>query len=202
MERASLFGRRGGRGLVCIGVLVMALVSPGCVDGSQLLGLRGDAQLVRDEIAVEATRLESAASDPTLSEEVRVANAQAATRVRSRLDDLDATITALDRVIASEQNPEAIWSAVSESVVPILPEPFRSPILLIGALGLALARAAQLKRAAGSIAKGIAKAAEKDGEFRSVFDRHADTFRGVQTPAAQRIVDEKVRPGFMMRLPI
>lgn len=180
----------------------MVLAAPGCVDSAQLLGLRQDAQLVRDQVDTQADRLEAAASDPGTPEEARRANAAAAQQVRARLDELDAGIAALDRIIDSGQTPEAVWGAVSESVVPALPEPFRSPVLLIGALGVALARAAQLKRAAGSIAKGIAKAAEKDEEFRSVFDRHADTFRGVQTPAARRIVDEKVRPGFMMRLPL
>jgi len=180
----------------------MVLAAPGCVDSAPLLGLRQDAQLVRDQVDTQADELEAAASDQDLPEEVRRASARAAEQVRARLGELDAGIAALDRIIDSGQTPEAVWSTVAESVVPALPEPFRSPVFLIGALGLALARAAQLKRAAGSIAKGIAKAAENDEEFRSVFGRHADTFRGVQTPAAKRIVDEKVRPGFMMRLPI
>jgi len=178
------------------------LMITGCVDQAQLVALRDQAQGVRTELEAEVTRLDQNALKPGLKDELRLASADAATQLRAKLTDLDAGVTGLDQIIAAEQNPEPLWGTVTDAVVPVLPEPLRSPMLLLGALGLAIARAAQLKRAAGSIAKGIVKASEKDDEFRSVFTRNADTFRAVQTPAAKRIVDEKVKPGFMMRLPI
>lgn len=180
----------------------MSLAAPGCIDRAHLLGLRTDAQSVRDEIALQGARLEETANDPALPEDIRRAHADAADALTDRLGDLDTAIAALDQLLATEQNPEDLWNAVAGPLIPALPEPLRSPVLLLGALGVSLARAAQLKRAAGSIARGIAKAAEKDDEFRSVFNRHADTFRAVQTPAAKRIIDERVRPGFMLRLPL
>ncbi len=178
------------------------LALTGCIDQAQLVALRDQAQSVRTELQAEVTRLDQDAAEPSLSDQIRLASADAATQLRARLTDLDAGIAGLNQIITSERNPELLWGTVTDSMVPLLPEPLRSPMLLLGALGLAIARAAQLKRAAGSIAKGIAKASEKDDEFRSVFTRNADTFRAVQTPAAKRIVDEKTRTGFMMRLPI
>jgi outer membrane murein-binding lipoprotein Lpp len=191
-----------GRLVCCIGAVLTMLVLTGCIDQAQLIALRDQAQSVRTELGAEVTRLDQNTAEPGINDEIRLSSADAAAQLRARLADLDAGIAGLDRIITSEQNPELLWGTVTDSVVPLLPEPLRSPMLLLGALGLALARAAQLKRAAGSIAKGIAKASEKDDEFRSVFDRNADTFRALQTPAAKRIVDEKVRTGFMMRLPI
>jgi hypothetical protein len=202
MTSTSFFSRTLFRIALCLGALMMVLAAPGCIDRAHLVALRDDAQTVREQVAVEAQRLDQAAEDPDLTEDLRRATAEAASGLTSRLAELDAAIAALDRVLAAEQNPEELWRAVAGPIIPALPEPLRSPVLLLGALGVALARAAQLKRAAGSIARGIAKASEKDAEFRSVFDRHADTFRVVQTPTARRIVDEKVRPGFMMRLPV
>ncbi len=191
-----------GRLVCCIGAALTMLALTGCIDQAQLVALRDQAQSVRTELEAEVARLDRDAAEPALSDEIRVASADAATELRARLADLDTGIAGLNEIIASEQNPELLWGTVTDSIVPLLPEPLRSPMLLLGALGLALARATQLKRAAGSIAKGIAKASEKDDEFRSAFNRNADTFRAVQTPAAQRIVDEKTRTGFMMRLPL
>jgi hypothetical protein len=182
--------------------LVGAVCVTGCVDRAGLFQLRNNAESIREEVVIEAERVRQDSIQPDLPVEYREASADAYQHLQNRLDDLDRAIATLDSLLESEQKPESVWSAVSDSAIPLLPEPLRSPAILLGAFAVAVARAAQLKRAAGSIAKGIAKASEKDEEFRSVFQRHADTFRTVQTPAAKRIIDEKVTPGFMMRLPI
>lgn len=182
--------------------LIGAVCLTGCVDRAGLFQLRTDAASIREEVAIETERVKQDSIRTDLPIEVRKASTDAYQELTNRLEDLDRTIATLDGLLESEQNPESVWEAVSNSAIPLLPEPMRSPAILLGAFAVAVARAAQLKRAAGSIAKGIAKASEKDEEFRAVFQRHADTFRTVQTPSARRIVDEKVSPGFMMRLPI
>lgn len=191
------------RRLFLILVLCLGLTLPlgGCVDTAQLAPLREQAVTVRDELATEVQRLETDAqvqSDAALVE----ASTQAAASLSRRLSDLDRAIAALDRVLATEQSPDAIMRQIASETAPLLPEPLRSPALLVGALLAAVFRASQLKRAAGSIAVSIAKAAEKDEQFRSAIQRHADTLRSVQTPTAKRIVDERVHEGFMLRLPV
>ncbi len=189
---------------MCFGIvaLVGAVLMTGCVDRAGLFQLRNDAANIREEVAIEAERVRNDANNPDLPVAMREASIKAHGALIDRLADLDQAIVTLDGLLESEQNPESVWAVISDSTIPLLPEPIRSPAVLIGALTIAVLRANQLKRAAGSIAKGIAKASEKDEEFRSVFQRHADTFRTVQTPAARRIVDEKVNAGFMMRLPL
>ncbi|MCL4221552.1 MAG: hypothetical protein KJZ65_09285 [Phycisphaerales bacterium] len=171
------------------------------MDTTQLASLRQQAVLVRDELASEMQRLETDAkvqSDAALA----AASTQAAASLSRRLSDLDRAIVALDRVLETEQSPDGIVQQIVSETAPLLPEPLRSPALLVGALVAAVFRASQLKRAAGSIAVSIAKAAEKDEQFRSAIQRHADTLRSVQTPTAKRIVDERTHEGFMLRLPV
>ncbi|GAB4384088.1 MAG: hypothetical protein Kow0022_05600 [Phycisphaerales bacterium] len=188
--------------LCLIVVPVGLLVLGGCVDHARLAALRDQAALVRDELQTEVARLEQASQSEGAGPEVREAASAAAVELRERLASLDQAITTLDEVASSAQTPDMLINQLTSQAVPLLPEPFRSPALLLGALAAALFRAGQLKRAAGSIAASIAKAAEKDEQFRSAIQRHADTLRSMQTPTAKRIVDERTRDGFMLRLPI
>lgn len=188
-------------GLLLVLCLGLTLPLSGCVDVGHLASLREQAAVIREELATEVQHLETDAkvqSDPVLAE----ASAQAASAFSRRLSDLDRAIAALDRVLNSEQSPDMLIRQIATEAVPVLPEPLRSPALLVGALLAAVFRASQLKRAAGSIAVSIAKAAEKDEQFRSAIQRHADTLRTVQTSTAKRIVDEKLHEGFMLRLPV
>lgn len=171
------------------------------MDTAQLAAMRDQASVLRNEIAAEADRMQADAdadeSDPIL----RQASADAAVELRQRLAALDQVITSLDAAVAA-QNPDDAMHDLGTQALPLLPEPLRSPALLVGALVIALLRANQLKRAAGSIASSIAKAAEKDEQMRSAIQRQADTLRSVQTPTAKRIVDEKTAQGFMLKLPV
>jgi hypothetical protein len=174
----------------------------GCMDHTQIADLRESAQIAREQFALEADRLTSLAADPSQPDAVRHAGATAAADLQAHLTALDTGLAQLDQWLQNGQPPSGMMQTIANKALPFLPAPMQAPALLLTATGLALARAAQLKKAAGSIAQGIAKASQKDPEFRSVFDRHADTFRSVQTPAAKRIVDEKVRNQFMLRLPL
>lgn len=189
--------------LLCLtAVLSGVLLMGGCVDASQLAALRDQATLVRDELETQAARLEDESQAEKSEPMVREAASEAASALRERLISLDQAIVALDTALQSSQTPDDLVGQLAAHAAPLVPEPFRSPVLLLGALAAALMRANQLKRAAGSIATSIAKASEKDDQFRSAIQRHADTLRSVQTSTAKRIVDEKVRDGFMMRLPV
>ncbi|RMH12239.1 MAG: hypothetical protein D6695_07290 [Planctomycetota bacterium] len=184
------------------GLASLCLLLGGCIDAAHLADVREQAVLVREELAAEMTRLQTQAHAPDVDPMVQSASQQAAEQARVQLEKLDRSIEVIDHLLESQQNPDTMINEVATALTPLLPEPLRSPVLLLGALGAALFRAVQLKRAAGSIARSIAKVSEKDEQFRSAIQRHADTLRVVQTPTAQRIVDEKVRPGFMVRLPI
>lgn len=188
--------------LCLIMVLVGLLNLGGCVDQARLFALRDQAGLVRDELQTEVARLEQVSQSEDAEPAVQEAASTAAVELRERLASLDQAIQTLDEILASAQTPDILIDQLASQAVPLLPEPFRSPVLLLGALAAALLRAGQLKRAAGSIAASIAKAAEKDEQFRSAIQRHADTLRSMQTPTAKRIVDEKTRDKFMLRLPI
>ncbi len=182
--------------------LVACIALSGCMDRAHIADLRESALIAREQFALEAERLAALAADPDQPPAVRHAGATAAADLRSSIASLDAGIEQFNRIFLDDQTPEGMIQTLSQAALPFLPAPLQAPALLLTATGLALARAAQLKKAAGSIAQSIAKAAQKDEEFRSVFARHADTFRSVQTPAAKRIVDEKVRSQFMLRLPL
>lgn len=182
--------------------LAAAPLLGGCVDAAQLAAMRDQAIVLRGELAAEAEQMEAEAATPETDPAIRQANLDAADQLRQRLASLDQAIAAIDAAAGSAQNPDDAIHALTTQALPLLPEPLRSPALLVGALVVALLRANQLKRAAGSIAASIAKAAEKDEELRSAIQRQADTLRSVQTPTAKRIVDERTAQGFMLKLPV
>ena len=70
-----------------------------------------------------------------------------------------------------------------------VPAPIQGPLVLGAALIATLARSRQLKESSKSIVNSIAHVLERDEQFRSIFQSHADTIRSIQTPGARRIVD-------------
>jgi hypothetical protein len=87
-------------------------------------------------------------------------------------------------------------------LAPLLPAPWRAPLLLGAALFVSLARARRLKRGAASIARSIGKAMDADPALREAMARNAALIRSVQTETASRIIDESDSARRMIRLPI
>jgi len=108
----------------------------------------------------------------------------------------------VDDTLAEARNPSHPFTQTAQELSPLLPDPVRIPALLGAALAASLFRANQLKRAAGSIAKGIERVKEHDEQFRERFSAAADMLRSVQTATAQRIVDEVTKPAAMLKLPV
>lgn len=185
-----------------LAALIVAGSVAGCVDWAEVEQLRERTSSLRDRLASEEAawrgRLDALPADDPLRPDAEVA----LDAVRAGRSAADAAVAGVDRLIETARRPvDPLGNAVG-AVAPLIPGPWRVPLLLGGALVGAVLRAAQLKRATASIARGIQKAMERDGEFASAFARHADSFRVIQTGAARRIVDEATGDRFMVRLPI
>lgn len=106
---------------------------------------------------------------------------------------LDAAIQSLDQALSDAAPAADPLSQTARDLAPLFPDAARAPVLLGAALAAALFRARQLKTALSSVARSIEKAKQADEAFRDRFAAHANTFRTIQTPAAQAAVDSAQR---------
>lgn len=168
---------------------------------AQTSALRDQAKVARTEIATQVNTLESAQSvlPPNAPESASTSAALAA--ARAKLASLDAAILHADQVIAEITAPTDSITQGIGALAPFLPPPAQGPALLGAALLATIIRARQVRKGAGSIATSISKAMQ-DPEFKSVFERHSDTIRSIQTPAARRIVDQETGKAGSLRSPI
>ena len=106
---------------------------------------------------------------------------------------LDLAITNASRVLEEAQHPSDSLTRIAQGVSSWVPAPAQGPIVLGAALVATLVRSRQLKQSAASIVGSISHVLERDDQFRSLFDTHADTIRSIQTPGARRMVDQTLR---------
>lgn len=189
--------RRPGRLLGFAVALAVAL--PACDALPEITAFRDQAAAARDDIAVEVDRLEAvqttAPDDPVAQD--------ALDRARARHAALGDAVQRLDVLLAEAESPSDSLSGAAHALSPLLPEPFRLPVLLAAGLGVSLWRAQQLKRSAASIVTSVDEALRRDPSLKERFAQHADLFRAVQTPTAHRIVDEVTKKDrTMVRLPV
>lgn len=162
----------------------------GCVDTREVEAFRAEVVQLRDELHGESEaweqRLKQLEPSHPLEPQVRAALA----RSRALEAAAVAAVEQVDLVLKEATDPASPVAQTVDGLSPWLPEPARLPIALGLALAATLGRTVQLKRGMVSIAKGIQKAIEEDPGFQERFKQHANTFRAIQTRAAQRIVDE------------
>ncbi len=173
----------------------------GCVDTGQVEAFRGEVVQLRDELHRESEaweqRLKQLEPSHPLEPQVRAALA----RSRALEAAASAAVEQVDLVLKEATDPESPVAQTVNGLSPWIPEPARLPIALGLALAAALGRSVQLKRGMVSIARSFQKALEEDPALQERFRQHANTFRAIQTPAAQRIVDE-VTGDKLVRLPL
>lgn len=174
------------RSLLVVIVLVPLLAPAGCVTSEEARASREQAIAARDRLVASSldlqSRLASLAPDdpsrPTL--EARLAH------TRASISTLSDGIAVIDAGLRSAAQPtDPVVDVLSE----ILPAPWRAPLLL-GGVGLGLfIRSRQLRAGITTIAQGIEIAKSQDPLFKASFERHANTFRSIQSPLARKVVD-------------
>lgn len=175
---------------------------PACDALPDIAGFRDQAEAARAQIAAEADRLESAAQSLSPDDPAYDPSQAAVADARARQAEIAQIVDRLDGLIADADHRGA-FSGVADALGPLLPEPLRLPAVLAAGLGVALFRARQLKKSAASIASGFQQAMNRDPEFKTAVQTHADLLRSIQTPTAGRIVDEVTKPEKpMLRLPV
>ena len=216
-SRGPRTARRGRRALTRLAHALMLLCSilvlPACADlGAEidrLDALAAQAESLRDDLRNRRERWEERAARDTLDDASRAearaqasqagageaALAAAAERLHALRDEAAAIAAGLPggggpTSGGAGQPPSGVWGAALSWVLPFVPEPVRTPLVLGGALVASVLRARQLRVAAASMARGIAAAMNDDPAFAESFRRHATTFRAIQTASAARIVDE------------
>jgi hypothetical protein len=193
-------GRRSfDRLLILLACLFVGAAMTGCVDTREVESFRLEVVQLRDELRQESEawekRLATLEPQDPLEPQVRAALA----RSRALEAAANAAVEQVDLVLKDAASGPA--GQTVQDLSPFIPEPARLPIALGVALAAAIGRSVQLKRGMVSIARGFQKAIEEDPAFQERFRQHANTFRAIQTRAAQRIVDEATSER-LVRLPV
>lgn len=179
-------------GLIVLGCVVMAT---GCNGVGDLLAMRDRAAELRTQTAQQADTLRDQLDTLPADDPVRGEVAQQLAEAEAATASLDAAIARIDQVAAEAQHPTDPIGQVVGLVAPWIPAPVRAPLILGGALvGVGL-RARQLRSGMVSIIKSLDRAMKDDEQFANKFKEHAGTFRALQTPLAQRIVDATASGG-------
>ncbi|UYV12264.1 MAG: hypothetical protein NCW75_13315 [Phycisphaera sp.] len=172
--------------------LALGTLTGGCVDQAamrnQIASARQDLGVLRDALATRQHALRQALEDPSAPPDL-------AHGWRSQLAVVEDQLAAADHAISASADYEhdPAGGAVTRTigaVAPLVPEPFRLPLVLGAGLAASLARGAQLRRAGRAIAKGVQRALDADPQLATSFAQHADAIRSEQPPLARRIVDE------------
>lgn len=187
---------------VCLGITcVFAL--PACgISADDLAATRDRAAALERTLATNADTLRAAADGLPSTDPALAALARQAADAQAARDLLARAVTQADAVLTEAANPTDGLTTAATAASALVPEPYRLPLVLTGALAATVLRSIQLKRAGASIAKSIDTAMRDDPELRHRLRSKAETLRGIQTPTARRIVDETTKPAPMLRLPV
>jgi len=206
--------KRGGRtGRATGGLMVIAAfaITGGCGllesgMGEGLASVRDEARRTREEITRDREGLLAAASALPVGGAHRArVEALAAERAGQEaafsraVEGLDGALAAAS---ATADDPAGSIEAGASVLAPLVPPGAQLPLLLGAGFVASVWRAVRLKKSAASIAEGLEKAMSSDDGLREGLKRNAATLRSVQTPTAQRIVDEVKRARPMVRLPL
>jgi len=176
-----------------LSILTITLII-GCADLqgaiAQTSAWRDEAHAVKDSLSEQIRSMESelasletgSPSAIQLTTDLKIARAKQST--------LEAAISQADLVIQEASEPTDSITTMARGVSSWVPAPVQGPLVLGAALIATLARSRQLKESSKSIVNSIAHVLERDEQFRSIFESHADTIRSIQTPSARRIVDQ------------
>ncbi len=194
-----------GRGSWRVLTLCVTLVlGVGCAEwsGGGFEHFQSELVELRDQLAADQAAWEQRLASLPENDPARLLiGAQRATAAAQRAA-VDAAIIQAELVQAEAENPTDPISSLIGAVVPWLPEPVRTPLVLGSALIVTAARARQLKKGAASIATSLRRVMADDPQFADKFREHASTMRAIQTPTAARIVDEADPSRQLIRLPI
>ena len=177
--------------------VLTALLSTGCADLqgaiAQTSAWRDEAVTVRDtlEKQVQTLQTQQGGLEPGSSEaiaidtEIKLAQAKRAA--------LDAAIAQANQALDEAQHPSDALTQIAHGISSWVPAPAQGPLVLGAALIATLTRSRQLKQSSMSIINSISHVLERDEQFKSLFEQHADTIRSIQTPTARKLVDQTNR---------
>lgn len=171
-------------------VLILFLVfAGGCVDMAEVEKFRQSAAGLHEDLAAESAQWQKRLATLPADDPMRPDAEAGLARARAKEAAADAAVRQVDLVVQRATHPDDPLGQTVEMFSPYLPAPARLPLALGAALIVSIMRSAQLKRGLVSVARGLDKAMEEDEQLRIRFREHANTFRSIQTPLAQRVID-------------
>lgn len=183
--------------IVCVLLTITALLASGCADLQGAIARtetwRNQAATVRDSIDEQLGVLESQRADLEPGSTAAGALDTQIALARARHSALDAAITRADQVLNEARDPSDGLTRLAREAAPWIPAPAQGPVVLGAALIATLLRSRQLKHTSTSIINSISHVLERDPQFRTLFEQHADTIRSIQTPGARKLVDQTTR---------
>ncbi|MFG0246992.1 MAG: hypothetical protein ACF8MF_13165 [Phycisphaerales bacterium JB052] len=184
--------------IIVLSLLVLTtLLGSGCADIqgaiAQTSAWRDEAVSVRDTLdqQVETLQTQQGNLEPGSPEAIAIETELKLTQAKRAA--LDAAIAQANQVLDEAQHPSDALTQIAHGISSWVPAPAQGPLVLGAALIATLARSRQLKQSSMSIISSISHVLERDEQFKSIFEQHADTIRSIQTPTARRLVDQTNR---------
>ena len=172
---------------------LFALAPVGCTTLHDARASRDQAVAAREHLRAAALSIESRLASLAPGDPARPALESRLARSRTTTDAISAGIDQIDIALLAADQPTGA-DPIIDAISAVIPGPWQAPLLLGGAaVGLFL-RSRQLRHAVTTIAQGIEIAKREDPAFKEIFDRHANTFRSLQSPMARRLVDTITTP--------
>jgi len=172
--------------LLCVSIMGLFCV-PGCVN-------KEDLQLARDDISQKTTGLKEKRDKAAGSVNDTGLTAEERAQLQSFISEADVQLAAnnkaiadLDKTIAAYQNP---LDQALGIVMPFIPEPFRSPLVLGTGVVAAVLRNKQLGDGLSSLAQSTVKLAQKSPQVADAIKTHEVMLRQTQTRTAKRAIDK------------
>ncbi len=168
---------------------ILLLIAPaGCTTTDEAIEARSRAVAARDTLIAQTSDLEFRLANLPANDPARPDLESQLARSRTAAAKLSQGISLIDATLAS--TPPSPEGELVDALDDLLPPVWRAPLLL-GGVGLGLfLRSRQLRQGITTIAQGIEIAKREDPAFLEAFQRHANTFRSIQSPTARRVVDE------------
>jgi len=178
------------------------MTTAGCGMAEGLVAVRDEAARTRAQIAEDRDGLLSAAAALPVGSVQRARVEGLAAERTTQESAFARVIERLDAASATGSDAAGTIESGASILAPLFPPGAQLPLLLGAGFAASVWRAVRLKKSAASIAEGLEKAMMGDVGLRDGLKRNAATLRSVQTPTAQRIVDEVKRARPMVRLPL
>jgi Sec-independent protein translocase protein TatA len=181
--------------IVLLCLFPIAVLTPGCVSQEDITAVKQSATSLSADVDRSIARAETAlaTSKAAGDDATSIRLLEIRDNLQATKDSIQTDLRKIEADWASvlDGKPDATEKTALDSLVGLVPEPFRGPVTVIGGVGLLVWRSKRLKDALKSVASSFEKARREIPELAAVLERPdvRASLRSTQTPLARAVVN-------------